>query len=214
MHGSMAPTKGRYPLKGGKGRPPGTRRGLRSQQRDPSVHGITDIAGTVEAEGDKEGESIEAIDGGGPDLVQQTAIPVTRSQPIRPSAEVLSLDAQLGGRTTCTMAPIVEVSDITMPPSSIYLVGFGDEYSCDHIDIPQGVKHGYVSLLPHVKAVNEIILFCFLFVLNYIYPFLSSYTITCKTTTNLLFHTGECRYSSHTPTSNCWSDINSDGAVT
>lgn len=149
-----------------KGKQPGIRRGLRSQQRDPSVHGITDVAGTVEVEGHKEGDSIKVVDGEGPVLLQQTAIPVTRIEPKLPSAKVLSLDTQIGARTTCTMVPIVEVSDITMPPSSINLVGFGDEYSCDHIDIPQGVNHGYVSLLPHVKAVNEIIAFCFLFVLN------------------------------------------------
>ena len=47
----------------------------------------------------------------------------------------------------------MEVSDITVPPWSIHLVGFGDEYRCDHIDIPQGVAYSYVSLSPHVKAV-------------------------------------------------------------
>ncbi|XP_062011192.1 uncharacterized protein LOC133727805 [Rosa rugosa] len=51
-------------------------------------------------------------------------------------------------------APIVEVSDITMPPWSINLVGFGDEYRCDHVDIPRGVTYSYVSLSPHVKAVS------------------------------------------------------------
>ena len=162
----MAPTRGRYTLKGDKGRQSGTRRGLRSQQRAPSIQGIIDVAGTVEVEGDKEEESIKVVDDEGPDLLQQAAIPVTRIEPKLPSAGVLSLDAQLGARTTCTMVPIVEVSDITMPPSSINLVGFGDEYSCEHIDIPQAVKHSYVSLLPHVKAVNEIIPFCFLLVLN------------------------------------------------
>lgn len=50
---------------------------------------------------------------------------------------------------------IFEVSDITMPPWSINLVGFGEEYNCVHMDIPQNVSYSYVTLPKHIKAVSS-----------------------------------------------------------
>ncbi|PRQ43045.1 hypothetical protein RchiOBHm_Chr3g0464171 [Rosa chinensis] len=52
------------------------------------------------------------------------------------------------------MAPRVEVSDITIPPWSINLVGLGDDCRFNHIDIPQCITYSYVSVSPHVKAVS------------------------------------------------------------
>lgn len=48
----------------------------------------------------------------------------------------------------------VEVSDISMPPWCITLVGFKEDQFCEYINIPPNEAYSYVILPPQVKAVS------------------------------------------------------------